>query len=89
MVPGNVPYAEITRAVYEAQVGEMKTVEPFDRMGGGGVHSVRGVPADHYGLLLRVTFQSAERTLTNEEVTGFSEKILKSLETISVRIRTG
>ena len=89
VVPANVPYAEITRAVYEAQVGEMKTVEPFDRMGGGGVNSVRGVPADHYGLLLRVTFQSAERTLTNEEVTGFSEKILKSLETISVRIRTG
>ncbi len=89
VVPGNVSYAEITRAVYEAQVGEMKTVEPFDRMGGGGVHSVHGVPADHYGLLLRVTFQSAERTLTNEEVTGFSEKILKSLETISVRIRTG
>ncbi len=89
VVPGNVSYAEITRAVYEAQVGEMKTVEPFDWMEGGGVHSVRGVPADHYGLLLRVTFQSAERTLTNEEVTGFSEKILKSLETISVRIRTG
>jgi phenylalanyl-tRNA synthetase beta chain len=42
----------------------------------------KAVPAAHYSLLLRVVFQSTERTLTEEELTGGSEKIVAALSAL-------
>jgi phenylalanyl-tRNA synthetase beta chain len=46
------------------------------------VDSFRGgqLPAGHYSLLVRVVFQSPERTLTEEQIRSHSERIVRELE---------
>ena len=45
-----------------------------DRFRGGAL------PAGKYSLLVRVTFQSHERTLTDEEIRSASGRIVSALE---------
>ncbi len=84
LVPGKMPYQQIVQAIEPARIANVRSLQPLERLPGGG----RGVPSDHYSLLLRVTFQSSERTLTGEEVAASSRKILECLEKISVRLRS-
>ena len=45
------------------------------------------VPAGHYALLLRCTFQSAERTLREDELTEWWAKIIAALTALGGAIR--
>jgi phenylalanyl-tRNA synthetase beta chain len=47
----------------------------------------RGIPAGSYSILLRGTFQSAERTLREDEVAQWSARIIKSLESLGGILR--
>jgi phenylalanyl-tRNA synthetase beta subunit len=40
----------------------------------------KNVPAGKYSLLVRVTFQSREATLTDAQISDFSAKIISALE---------
>ena len=46
------------------------------------------LPAGKYSVLLRATFQSAERTLREEEITKWSAQIIKKLEELGGTLRT-
>jgi phenylalanyl-tRNA synthetase beta chain len=46
------------------------------------------VPAGHFSLLLRVVFQSHERTLREEEVQRWSQQIVAALEALGGTLRT-
>jgi phenylalanyl-tRNA synthetase beta chain len=45
------------------------------------------VPAGEYSLLLRMTFQAADRTLTEHELAGWQEAAAKALESLGGRQR--
>ncbi len=60
-------------ALHLTQLRDFKPVEIFR----GGA-----VPAGKYSVLLRATFQSAERTLRDDEVALWSTQIVKALEAI-------
>ncbi len=63
------------RATIEAlKLPELVSISGVDRFRGGAI------PGGRYSLLVRVVFQSAERTLTEEEIRGFSERIVAALE---------
>src|SRR5580700_2517903 len=47
------------------------------------------IPAGNYSLLLRGAFQSGERTLREDEVGRWSEKIIKALEGLGGTLRAG
>jgi len=47
----------------------------------------KAVAAGHYSLLTRVVFQSQERTLRDEELTGWSAEIIKTLEGLGGKLR--
>ena len=63
----------------------MKTIQS---LGIGGIHSIeatdlfrgKNVPAGKYSLLVRVTFQSHEATLTETQIGDFSGRIIAALE---------
>jgi phenylalanyl-tRNA synthetase beta chain len=40
----------------------------------------KNVPAGKYSLLVRVTFQSREATLTDAQISDFSGKIISAIE---------
>jgi phenylalanyl-tRNA synthetase beta chain len=53
-----------------------------------GLGKAGGPPAGHYALLLRCAFQSAERTLRDDELAEWSAKIIAALTALGGAIRT-
>jgi phenylalanyl-tRNA synthetase beta chain len=77
--PDSVRWETIETAVEGLRIHELRSVRPVEifRNAKG-----KAVPAGSYSLLLRVVFQSSERTLTEEELTGGSEKIVAALQAL-------
>jgi phenylalanyl-tRNA synthetase beta chain len=69
----NILYADVEKAVRIPGIPELVRVEPFDRLESGSF------PQSKYALAISLTYQSPERTLTDEEVEGLDKRILDSL----------
>ncbi|MGH9787301.1 MAG: phenylalanine--tRNA ligase subunit beta, partial [Candidatus Acidiferrales bacterium] len=67
-------FGAVREAIEALKMQELVSVSAVDRFRGGAI------PAGRYSLLIRVVFQSAERTLTEEEIRNFSERIVSALE---------
>lgn len=80
LVPDGVNYRRLEEALGGLGL-EIQGFRPADWFRGGAV------PAGHYSLLLRVTFQSHERTLSGEEIAEASRRLLSALEPLGVRVR--
>jgi phenylalanyl-tRNA synthetase beta chain len=82
LVPDEVAYRQIEQAIAGSKLSEVSRLWPADLFRG------RSVPSGLYSLLLRVTFQSQTHTLTSEEVTEASNRLLGALEPLSVKLRS-
>jgi phenylalanyl-tRNA synthetase beta chain len=69
-----VEFAKIQKTVAGLGLSELQSFVPVEIFRGGAI------PKSKYSLLLRATFQSAERTLREDEVGRWSAEIVKSLE---------
>src|SRR5262245_48140272 len=67
-------YRDVEMAVLNLKIPELVRVEPFDRLNSGPF------PTSKYALAISLTYQSPERTLTDDEVDGFDKQILDSLK---------
>ena len=74
LVEKGTRYAQVEQAVISLGIPELKRVEPFDRLESGSF------PAAKYALAISLTYQSPERTLTDEEVERYDKQILESLK---------
>ena len=74
-------FEQIQRAVIALGLVELRSFIPVEIFRGGNV------PAGRYSLLLRARFQSAERTLREEEVAQWSAQIIKALESLGGKLR--
>ena len=74
MLDAGTSFGAVREAIEALKISEMLSVSAVDRFRGGAI------PAGRYSLLIRAVFQSAERTLTEEEIRGFSERIVSALE---------
>ena len=76
----SAPYAVLEEAVWHfarsnGEVGELlRSVEVFD------VYDGEHVEEGKRSVAIQVVFQSDERTLTDEELLGISERLVKQLE---------
>jgi len=74
--PDAVPWQAVEAAVRDSGPAELRAVTPMevfrDRKG-------KAVAAGSHSLLLRVVFQSDERTLTEDELTAWSARIVAAL----------
>jgi phenylalanyl-tRNA synthetase beta chain len=86
LVPDEVAYTRLEEAVRSAGVEEIQSFRPVDRKAAAEL-APGAIPEKHYSLLLRVTFQSTERTLTGEEIEQATRRLLAALETLGVRVR--
>jgi phenylalanyl-tRNA synthetase beta chain len=66
-------YSDVEQAVRAVSIPELVQLAPFDRMESGPF------PESKYALAISVTYQSSERTLTDQEVDDFDKRILDSL----------
>jgi phenylalanyl-tRNA synthetase beta chain len=81
VIPEARTYGEIENAVRGLRLEDLRDVRPADFFRG------EGIAAGHYSLLLRVTFQSATRTLTSDEVSAMSRRIVDVLGSLGIRLR--
>jgi phenylalanyl-tRNA synthetase beta chain len=69
-----VTFAEVTKTIHSLHIAEITSIEPADLFRG------KNVPAGKYSLLVRVLFQSREATLTEGQITDFSNRIVRALQ---------
>ena len=74
LIGHGVSFGRVRETIAGLQIPELVSVAAVDRFRG------ESLPEDKYSLLVRVTFQSPERTLTDDEVRGFTGRILEALK---------
>lgn len=67
-------FSEVAAAIRALNISEIASIEAADLFRG------KNVPAGKYSLLVRVTFQSNEATLTDAQASDFSARIVAALE---------
>jgi phenylalanyl-tRNA synthetase beta chain len=67
-------FSDVVKAIRSLNIGEIISIDAADLFRG------KNVPAGKFSLLVRVTFQSREATLTDAQTSGFSSKIISALE---------
>jgi phenylalanyl-tRNA synthetase beta chain len=67
-------FAEVAEAIHALNIPEITAIEAADLYRG------KNVPAGKYSLMIRVTFQSREGTLTDTHVSDSSSRIVAALE---------
>ena len=82
VLPEGVSYARLAQVVRGIDLRELTSFRPADLFRGGSV------AAGHYSLLLRVTFQSQDHTLTGEEIDGFGRQVVAAIEPLGARLRS-
>jgi len=76
-------FADVANAIRSLKISEISAIEAADLFRG------KNVPAGKYSLLVRVTFQSREATLTDRQISDASAKIIMALETkLGAQLRT-
>jgi phenylalanyl-tRNA synthetase beta chain len=76
-----VTFEKIQHSVTGLGLSELRSFVPVEIFRPGNV------PAGKYSLLLRARFQSAERTLREDEVAAWSAQIIKALEGLGGKLR--
>jgi phenylalanyl-tRNA synthetase beta chain len=69
-----ITFARVDETIRALQIPEVQSVEAADLFRGGQV------PAGKFSLMIRVTFQSAEATLTEAQLVDFSTRIVGALQ---------
>ncbi len=67
-------FSDVTKTIQSLGIKEISAIEATDLFRG------KNVPAGKYSLLVRVTFQSREATLTEAQIGDFSGRIISALE---------
>jgi phenylalanyl-tRNA synthetase beta chain len=83
LVPEAVTYAQVEAAARKLALAEVRNIRPADFQPAGKI------AAGAYSILLRITFQSEERTLTGSEISEATRQVLSALEPLGVRVRGG
>jgi phenylalanyl-tRNA synthetase beta chain len=84
IVPDSVTWAALADAVQALSIPEIQSLAPKEIL-----RDAKGIlPAGHYSLLLRVIFQSLDRTLREEETQAWSRQIVAALEAAGARLRS-
>jgi phenylalanyl-tRNA synthetase beta chain len=78
----SVHYQAISGALAGLHIAELRHFAPHEIFRGG-----QTLPANHYSMLIRVTFQSLERTLRDQELQSYSQAVVDALQALGGRQR--
>ena len=81
VLPEGLEFESIRRKLSALAIAELTTILPAETFRGGSL------AAGTYSFLLRVRFQSAERTLRDDEVANWSQQIVKAVESLGGSLR--
>jgi phenylalanyl-tRNA synthetase beta chain len=67
-------FAQVANAIRALNIAEIESIEAADLFRG------KNVPAGKYSLMIRVTYQSHEATLTDAQISDYSSRVISALE---------
>jgi phenylalanyl-tRNA synthetase beta chain len=82
LLPDEVRFDRVRSAVAALKIAELRRFVPVEIFRGGAV------PAGKYSILLRATFQSGARTLRDDEVAAWAERIVQELASLGGSLRS-
>jgi phenylalanyl-tRNA synthetase beta chain len=83
LLPDGTHFSNVVKAIRSLNISEISNIEAADLFHG------KNVPAGKYSLLVRVTFQSREATLTDAQISDASTKIISALDkNLGAQLRT-
>jgi len=71
-----VPFVEMKKAVWNLDITQVRDMQPVEIFRGGSI------PAGKYSILLRLKFESKERTLREDEIAHWSGQIVDALKAL-------
>jgi len=74
LLADGTPFSDVVKTIRSLNIAEVASINAADLFRG------KNVPAGKYSLLVRVTFQSREATLTDAQISDCSAKIISALE---------
>jgi phenylalanyl-tRNA synthetase beta chain len=74
LLPDGTHFSDVVKAIRSLKISDISNIEAADLFRG------KNVPAGKYSLLVRVTFQSREATLTDAQISDASAKIISTLD---------
>ena len=77
-----VTYEKLQMALQALHIPELRSIQPEELFRGAGV------PEGKYSLLLRLAFQSNDRTLRDEDVAGWSQQVIATVEALGGSLRS-
>jgi phenylalanyl-tRNA synthetase beta chain len=81
LLDDSVSYESLRSAIDAQRIHELRSIEPRELFRGGAV------PEGKYSLLLRLTFQSAERTFVDEEIAAWSRQVVGAVKGLGGSLR--
>ncbi|HSY59001.1 MAG TPA: hypothetical protein VK795_05530, partial [Terriglobales bacterium] len=69
-----VTFSQVAAVIRTLEIPEVESIEAADLFRGGQI------PAGKFSMMIRVTFQSAQATLTEAQVSDFSARIVRAIE---------
>jgi phenylalanyl-tRNA synthetase beta chain len=76
-------FAEVGKAIRALNIPEIDSIQAADLFRG------KNVPAGKYSLMIRVTFQSREATLTDAQISDYSSRIISAVESsVAAQLRS-
>jgi phenylalanyl-tRNA synthetase beta chain len=81
IVPDGTAFGRLADAIRALGIAEIGNIEALDLFRG------KGMPEGHHSLLIRVTFQSYDATLTDAQMAEASVRIMQALESLGAKLR--
>jgi phenylalanyl-tRNA synthetase beta chain len=81
LLPDGTAFGQLAGAIRGLGIAETAHVQAVDLFRG------KGVPDGQYSLLIRVTFQSYDATLTDAQMAEASARIVRALESLGAKLR--
>ena len=88
LFPSNVKWAEIDAVLATAAPPELIGWQAREVFHGAKQAHARESNSGEYSLLLGATFQAADRTLRDEELQAYTEKVVEAVSTLGGRLRS-
>ena len=81
----STPYAHIAEALTALGIPELQRFEPAEIL---SEKESKLVPAGHISLLLRTVFQAQDRTLQEDELQGYAQRVVAAVEALGGKLRS-
>lgn len=85
LLAASTPWSQVSETLSALNIPELQRFEPAEIL---GEKDSKLVPAGHISLLLRTIFQAPDRTLQEEELQSYAQRVVTAVEKLGGKLRS-